>query len=153
MTTVRELILQNIKTTLEGISIANGYNNDFENVQRYDVHNSTLVNLPCIIMSVVGEEKQLSPHPFFTCTMRVSIDVFFTQAEDDTTSTYQYINSFLGDVEKAIMQDVYRGSLADNTIITGNEAFEIGEKTSFSGVIIDIEIQYKHKYNDPEARF
>jgi len=53
METVRERILQNIKTVLEGVTIANGYNFDFTpaTVQRWSMHGNRMVDMPMVVIS------------------------------------------------------------------------------------------------------
>ena len=53
METVRERILQNIKTTIEGVTVANGYNFDFtpQTVQRWSMHGNRMVDMPMVVIS------------------------------------------------------------------------------------------------------
>ncbi len=150
-TTVRENIIANIKTTLEGISIANGYDNDIANVQRWMQGGNNLRQVPCIILSAGSEIKTQEVHPVTTCKLDIIIDVWIRHDEaTDPRTTDAILNSFLGDVERAMMADIYRGGNAKNTIITGNMAFESTEGQPYAGIILETEILYRHLATNPK---
>jgi len=149
--TVRENILENLKATLEAISIANGYHNDIASVQRWRQSGNSLVLIPCIVINAGPEEKEPVPNPFTTCKFTVYLDVWTRQAQDDPQSTDTLLNSLLGDIEKALMIDYTRGSFAKDTNIKSNVLFETLEGQPQAGIIIELEIIYQHKQNDPEV--
>ena len=147
----RELIRQNIITTLEGITIASGFNNDIANVEGWKQRGNPLKNVPCIVVSLGRETKDPDPHPQATCTLPVFIDLWTRQGESDETETDQLLNSLLLDIEKAIMADETRGGYAENTIIRSNMPFETVEGQPHCGLIIELEIVYQHKLTDPAS--
>jgi hypothetical protein len=149
--TVRESILQNLKTTLEGISTANGYDNDIAGVQRWRQSGNSLLNVPCIVINAGPEEKEPVPNPFTTCKLTVYLDVWMRQDAADLQATDTLLNSLLGDVEKALMQDISRGGFAKDTNIKSNVLFETLEGQPQAGIIVELEIIYQHKQNDPEV--
>ena len=149
--TVRECILENIRTTLAGITTASGFNNDIQSVQRWRQQGNSLVAVPCIVINAGPEEKNPVPNPFMTCKFTVYLDVWTRQDESDSQSTDTILNSLLGDVEKAIMQDITRGNFAKDTNIKSNTLFETLEGQPYSGVVTELEIIYQHKQGDPEV--
>jgi len=151
METVRERILHNIKTSLEAVSIANGYNFDFtpQTVQRWSMHGNSMVNLPCIIISCGDEEEKSAPCPFEECTLSVYLDVFYVGDENDVISTDTYLNRLQGDIKKAILQDHTRGGEAVDTNVLGTTPFETTEGQHYAGIIIEVEIKYQHLRLDP----
>jgi hypothetical protein len=149
--TVRESILENLRTTLTGITAANGYHNDIASVQRWRQSGNSLLNVPCIVINAGPEEKAPSPNPFATCKFTVYLDVWIRQAQDDPQSTDTILNSLLGDVEKALMVDYTRGGYAKDMNIKSNVLFETLEGQPQAGIIIELEIVYQHKQNDPEV--
>jgi len=149
--TVREKILQNLKTTLEGITVANGYNFDFapETVQRWSMHGNSLVNLPAVIISCGDEGEQSVPYPFEECALSVYLDCFYVNDEDEAISTDTYLNRLQGDIKKAILADHTRGGHAVDTNVLGTTPFETTEGQHYAGIIIEVEIKYQHQRLDP----
>jgi hypothetical protein len=149
--TIRENILENLKTTLESISIASGYHNDIASVQRWRQSGNSLVAVPCIVINAGPEEKEPAPNPFTTCKLTVYLDAWIRQAQDDPQSTDTLLNSLLGDIEKALMLDYTRGGYAKDTNIKSNVLFETLEGQPQAGIIVELEIIYQHRQNDPES--
>lgn len=149
--TVRESILQNLKTALETILIANGYHNDIASVQRWRQSGNSLLNVPCIVINAGPEEKEPVPNPFTTCKFTVYLDVWMRQDAADLQPTDSLLNSLLGDIEKALMQDITRGGFAKDTNIKSNVLFETLEGQPQAGIVIELEIIYQHKQDDPEV--
>lgn len=149
--TVRESILENLKTTLETISTANGYHNDIASVQRWRQSGNSLLNVPCIVINAGPEEKEPNPNPFTTCRFTVYLDVWMRQDAGDLGSTDALLNSLLGDIEKVLMADYTRGGFAKDTNIKSNVLFETLEGQPQAGIIIELEIIYQHKQDDPEV--
>ena len=154
METVRERILQNIKTVLEGVTIVNGYNFDFttETVQRWSMHGNRMVDMPMVVVSPGDEEESSSPHPFEECLLAVYLDVFFVTDENDTVPTDTYLNRLQGDIKKAILADPTRGGDAVDTDILGTTPFETTEAQPYAGIIMELRIRYRHLRSDPTAK-
>ncbi|MDD5108297.1 MAG: hypothetical protein PHC29_02125 [Candidatus Omnitrophica bacterium] len=149
--TVRESILENLKTALETILISNGYHNDIASVQRWRQSGNSLLNVPCIVINAGPEEKEPSPNPFTTCRFTVYLDVWMRQDAADLQPTDSLLNSLLGDMEKALMADYTRGGFAKDTNIKSNVLFETLEGQPQAGIVIELEIIYQHKQDDPEV--
>ena len=149
--TVRESILEHLRTTLVGITTANGFYNDIQSVQRWRQQGNSLVAVPCIVINAGPEEKDPVPNPFMTCRFTVYLDVWARQDDADPQSTDTILNSLLGDVEKAVVFDITRGGFAKDTNIKSNTLFETLEGQPFSGVVMELEIIYQHKQGDPEV--
>ena len=148
--TIREQILENIKSTLETIRIANGYANDIASVQRWLQKGNIFRLIPCVIINAGPEEIEQTPNPLVTCRFTVYLDVFIRQEETDTISTDALLNSLLGDIEKALMVDYTRGGFAENTNIKSNMTFEAVEGQPNAGIVVELEIIYQHLITDPE---
>lgn len=149
--TVRESILENLRTTLTGVTVANGYQNDIASVQRWRQSGNSLVAVPCIVINAGPEEKEPVPNPFTTCRFTIYLDVWMRQDVSDLQPTDTLLNSLLGDIEKALMVDYTRGGFAKDTNIKSNVLFETLEGQPQAGIIIELEIIYQHKQNDPEV--
>jgi len=153
--TVRERILANLKTTLEGITVANGYNFDLtpQTVQRWSMHGNRMTDIPLVIISPGNEDEKSLPNAFEECELTVYLDVFFVNAQNDAVSSDTYLNRLLGDIKKAVLLDHTRGGEAIDTDAAGATPFETTEGQSFAGVIVELKIRYRHLRLDPTARF
>lgn len=154
METVRERILQNIKSTLEAVTIANGYNFDFtpETVQRWSMHGNRMVDMPMAVISPGDEDETSSPHPFEECVLTVYLDIFFINEENDPVATDTYLNRLQGDIKKAILIDPTCGGDAVDTDILGTTPFETTEAQPYAGIIMELRIRYRHLRSDPTLK-
>jgi len=149
MSLPRERILENIKTTLEQISVANGYNNDIESVQRWMQHGNSLFDMPCIIIAAASEEQHPGPAPLVSCSLAVELTLWYRQPENDNVSTDTRLNSLLEDVMRALYADYTRGGLAQDTEITAIMPFESVEGQPNTGLIIEVAVAYRYYRDNP----
>jgi len=154
METVRERILQNIKTVLEGVTIANGYNFDFTpaTVQRWSMHGNRMVDMPMVVISPGDEDESSMPNPFEECLLTLYLDIFFVNDENDPVSTDTYLNRLQGDIKKAILQDSTRAGNAVDTDVLGTTPFETTEAQPYAGIIMEVRVRYRHLRTDPTAK-
>jgi hypothetical protein len=149
MTAIREQILVNIKTTLEGISIANGYSNNISSVQRWRQKGNDFEATPFIILKTDTEQKFPYSDELYECDLRCFIEIG-TIDQSDASETAMC--SLLSDVEKALMIDITRGGLASDTVIIGNMPFPTSENQDYCGIIVNIQIKYQHYQTDPDIQ-
>lgn len=149
--TIREKILANIKTTLETITVANGYNKTIASVQRWKQSGNALKTVPCIIIGAGHEEYEDRPGFITSCKFSVMLDLWIRHNETvDNMSTDALLNIYLGDIKKALMVDHHRGGYAAATRIQTTVAFEgFEEGAPNAGLIVGVEIEYRHKTTDP----
>ncbi len=154
METVRERILQNIKTVLEGVTIANGYNFDFSpaTVQRWSMHGNRMVDMPMVVISPGDEDESSMPNPFEECLLTLYLDIFFVNDENDPVPTDTYLNRLQGDIKKAILQDSTRAGNAVDTDVLGTTPFETTEAQPYAGIIMEVRVRYRHLRTDPTAK-
>jgi hypothetical protein len=149
-TSIKEAILENIKTTLEAITVTkNGYNNTITSVQRWNKKGNDIRLIPTIVINVGPESKEPGPDPQTTCKLSVNLDVWTRQDDDATESSDTVLNSLDLDIEKALMADYTRGGYAEETSILSVVPFESAEGKLSFGLIIEVQILYKHKFTDP----
>lgn len=148
-TSIRESILENIKTVLEAITVVGGYNNDIESVQRWKQRGNITKDVPCIVINAGMEVKDPGPDPQSTCKFTVTLDVYMRQDDTDTTNSDTALNSLYLDIEKALMADYTRGGYAEETSIRSAVPFESVEGQPTFGIIIELEIMYRHSRTDP----
>jgi len=154
METVRERILQNIKSVLEGVTIANGYNFDFTpaTVQRWSMHGNRMVDMPMVVISPGDEDESSMPNPFEECLLTLYLDIFFVNDENDPVPTDTYLNRLQGDIKKAILQDSTRAGNAVDTDVLGTTPFETTEAQPYAGIIMEVRVRYRHLRTDPTAK-
>lgn len=154
METVRERILANIKSTLENITQANGYNFDFssQTVQRWSMHGNTPVDIPMIIITPGDEIEESSVHPFSECTLSVFLSVFYINDKNDAVPTDIYLNRLQGDIKKTVLLDYTRGGEAIDTDIVSTSPFVTTEGQHYAGLVIELKVKYRHLRNDPTRR-
>jgi hypothetical protein len=154
METIRERILQNIKTVLEGVTIANGYNFDFTpaTVQRWSMHGNRMVDMPMVVISPGDEDESSLPNPFEECLLTLYLDIFFVNEENDPVPTDTYLNRLQGDIKKAILQDSTRAGNAVDTDVLGTTPFETTEAQPYAGIIMEVRVRYRHLRTDPTAK-
>jgi len=148
---IRESILKNLKTTMQGITVANGYNYTIASVQRWESKGNNYQAVPCIVINSGPEDKEDGPEPQTTCRFTVFIEATHRQDDDSTESSDSIMSKLLVDIEKALTADITRGNYAENTKILGNIPFEVIEGQPAFGIIINLEIMYRHKNSDPTA--
>jgi len=115
----RELIIQNLKTTLEGIDGNDPYWTDVRSVKRVNTVPSDLEGeeKPGLLIMLPGAEESNEPkHNFHDVrTMKVGIvGIIDVQNESDETKG-QLVNRFIKDVSLAVMADVTREKKASMT--------------------------------------
>ncbi|MBI5050538.1 MAG: hypothetical protein HZC11_06665 [Nitrospirae bacterium] len=154
METIRERILANIKTTLEGITQGNGYNFDFasQTVQRWSMHGNTPVDIPMIIITPGDELEEPSVHPFSECTLSIFLSVFYINDKNDAVPTDTYLNRLQGDIKKVVLLDHTRGGEAIDTDIVSTSPFVTTEGQHYAGLVIELKVKYRHLRNDPTRR-
>lgn len=149
--TVREKILDNIKATLSGILIANGYDNDIASVQRWKQHGNDVLNEPFILVKADSEENIDDKFPLTTCKLTVILLLMIREDEDAVNDTDQTLNSLLGDIKRALKVDVTRGGFATDTRMGSNHPIPPDEGEPHAGMIIETEVHYRHRQTDPKA--
>lgn len=120
----RELILNDIETTLAAISVVGGFNYDIgvvtresENIEHYDI-----TDYPLAIISWNSEEKEGADvrwdcvEAFFTVIIRGAVYA--------TSGIETVLNKFLDDIEVALVTDPERSGTADGTAPIGITVYQ-----------------------------
>lgn len=141
----RELILKNIKTSLEVITAANGYNNTLTaaQVQRWNQHDNPKVTMPTMIINAGPEEFDPNPNPYYTSRFDVTIEIWHRQDERSTDPTDELLGAALDDLLRAMLADVTRGGNAIDTNIVSATPFEVVKGAANCGIVTEFQIQYR----------
>lgn len=148
---VREVIMKQIQTTLEGITVANGYANTMQSVQRFRQDGQVLTATPLCVLMEGGDNVQLDgPYPLITRHLTVSVVIIHRQDLDtDTRSASEVMNSLVADVLKAMHADFTRGGHALETSELGIGELDAEEGQPELVQTVGFQIGYRHRRDDP----
>jgi len=151
---IRELIMKDIKSTLESIDTADGYNYTMSErtVRRFNMRGQNFVDLPTYVIDMTQETEIPMISPKEKMRMSITISAYYVQKEDDDLDTGVYINMMLADIKKSLLVDPQRGTYAIETVITGADKFNTTDEQKYTGIIVGIDVQYQHAYGDPYTK-
>ena len=144
---IREKIMANVETTLEGITTAAGYNSTIQRVYRIRLAGLNIQEFPSIVVIPGREINAEEPVDRYTERLSFVLECWLKEASKDDIATQ--VNKLVADVQKALLVDYTRGGMAINTKLLGNEPFYNDVNAPYGGVDIEIEIHYRHQYSDP----
>lgn len=143
--------MKHVQTTLEGITVENGYANTLRSVQRFRQDGQELANLPAAILIEGGDDVDLNgPLELTSRTMTVSVVLIQQQDTDvDAQSASELMNSLIADVQRAMQVDHRRGGVAIDTTESGIGDMNVDEGQPELVQTIGYRIAYRHLRNDP----
>ena len=147
---IREQIVKNVVTTLEGITEALGFDITVASVQRSRRAGPTIHEFPTIL--VIEESEAILPQtegrgPLGKWTKLMSLGLVCWIENEEAGEA---VNQILANVEKALMADISRGNLAVLTNLVSNQSFITEDiDNPESGVTMVIEIRYRVQERDP----
>lgn len=144
---MREQVLAQIATTLEGVRKTAGYEIDVNQVARERWDLVQLQEFPAVVIAAQSEEKRGEPLGIYDVRMRVVLGLFL----HNTGSAQTELNQLLAAVEKALLVDTTRGGKAIDTTLIGNENVTGLIDESLAGIELTIEVRYRHGMQDPYA--
>lgn len=155
MPSVRENILGNLKTTIEGIAPggtpAAGYTTPIKQVFRWGMDGALLQDSPVVVLGDVNETYTQNSLQLLHRTMTVVLEGWHRVEFDADDTVGGVVTAFIADLEKALMVDVSRGGYASDTILKSNEAFVEAAGSPYLLVSVTAEIKYRSKLTDPAS--
>ena len=145
-----ESIAANIKTTIDGITVGNGFEQTLTGIRpsRNDLQKELAFDdLDCYIFQQNPEQlsqvisKDTRNQNFF-------LIIITRDADDDTDPMDTRKNQIWADVFRAMRVDRTRNSLAINTTM-GDFDFFTADDGSFSGVAMDVIVMYRTNQDNP----
>lgn len=150
---VRERIMKNIQAALQAITVANGYANTLNAVER--VLQQGQSTKPPMAYVIEGDDDA-NDGPLAGSTgltsrsLQVGVVLVVQQDTDiDARSASEVMNSLVADVQKKMQEDYRRGDLAVNTEETSVSAVQIDEGMSVLSCTVAYRIAYRHSRLDP----
>lgn len=153
VTTIRELCIQNIETTLEGITTGNGYDNNIGTVDRNNINPLQLRAYPAALIIPEFDDPETAiggasaPFGKTTRTFDVTIRLWVRGAKNPG----QVLELFIGDAQKAMMSDLTRGGNALATREQGIGNVYSDEASMERGADLLFKVTYRHALTNPAA--
>lgn len=153
---VRELIMKELQSTLEGIKVANGYSLTLTSVER-QLQRGQSFNPPQAYIferddRPIDSTQQDAGGVATERAMEVGVGLVVQQDEEtDARSASEDMNAVLADVQRVMQIDVQRGGHAINTEEIGITEIEIVEGQPALVASIAYEIRYRHLRTDPRV--
>ena len=142
---IAEKILANIKTTLEAITTAAGYNNTVQIVYRDPIAALDLQKYPAIFIAVGSDDTDPMAKSSAHRSLNLTLEIWIRPQKDLSKS----LESIRADVQKAMMVDVHRGANAVNTIERSSSYMLIMGEIPEGAIQIGYTMEYRTKIEDP----
>jgi hypothetical protein len=147
---LRELVMKNIKTTLATITTGGGYANTVASVQRYRTGGQSQTVFPMIIIREGAETSK--DEPLGKISHQLAVDLLLIVVHDpatDARESDEVMNSFLADVQKAMLTDRSRGGYAVDTKLLGSEPLDVEDSNTDVQQVCSWEVHYRHSNTNP----
>lgn len=152
---VRERIVQHIVTTLQGVTVANGYGHTLASVQRFHQGGQSTAETPlCVVMEGDDTVEQDGPlagaYGLTSRTLTVSLVLIHQHdVEGDARSSAEVMAALVQDIQKAMLVDHSRGGLALNTEELGVSELDVQDGQPELVHTVGYRIRYRHNRLDP----
>lgn len=146
MDAIKELILQDIETTLATINSDNAYTFSFAAIHRITSAPYTNPVFPFAIIAEINEVKEEgNPAQFTNCTLAITVQFWNSDCIDLSQAAIEIACS----IEKAVSQDPTRGGYAGDTDCVSHDTYAIDESSPYGGGSVNFVIRYRHRLGDP----
>lgn len=149
---VKEMILEDVQTTLLGIKIANGYHFDVLAVERYKIAGWQAYTFPTLAVVGVKEDKKAIEGGPARMDVKLALAVTCILTADPAADAEEEHNMLQLDVEAAMQVDVSRGGYAIDTTCLGDDLEIVEAQVPFFVSSILFEVRYRHSRTDPTVR-
>ena len=142
--TIVTQILDDIVSTLKGVTVSGGYNRNIRTALRTATSFTEMPRLDCVFVSADSETKEeLSGRS--QCLLTVTLTAF----AEDSNDTVAAAHDLGADIHKALYVDPTRSNLAIDTSVISVSYFGIEGNETVSGCTVELQILYRHDYGDP----
>lgn len=148
-TPIVEQIAENLKTTVAGITVANGYNQTLTPIRpkRNDWSDVAPVNGMVLISQDDDAPVDNAALSSIQFAQEFMMDCIVLDSDAVATSIDTRINQVKSDIRKAVMVDPTRGGLAIDTVIGPSAKFDDGN--GLTGITVTCIIVYRTNLTDP----
>ena len=147
---VREQIMKNMVSTLQAVTVANGYSTTFNGVERTLQYGQSAQAPMAYVLE--GDDEVVSEAPLGYLSRHFQVGIVLTIQQDeseDARSASEVMNAVIADVQKKLQEDERRGNLAVNTEEMAVSAVEIEEGLPVLRATLAYRITYRHGRLDP----
>lgn len=144
---IKEKILQDIEATLRGITLAAGYANDIGSVERGMVSPVEIQAFPAALIIPTADNPEAGPSSVKRRAFSLSLRLWVAVHKEASS----HLESFIADVERAMMVDPRRGALAFDTEEGNTTYLYLVEKEAQAGGEIEYTIYYRTQIGDPSV--
>lgn len=147
-TAIVELIAQNIVTTLQGVTIDNGYENTLIVERRKQAGNDPVRD--CLAVVYQGDPQEGDDKPLQRRSWIQPFHVLLCAVESDssTATIDARLNSLRADVEKALCAAPNRGGYAVDTHIR-TPSIATNAHGDVQAVVVNVDVEYRTAWNNP----
>jgi hypothetical protein len=152
---IKENIAVNIKAAINAITIVNGFNQDLTGIRpmRNDFKDVTPKDGTVLLKQLNPNKTDEQPEgPFVEWEQPYALMAIVLDGDDVTTTIDTRLNQVEADIQKKIMEDPFRGGSSGvvDTIILPSVEFDDGK--GFTGISVNIAVQYRTKIEDPYTK-
>lgn len=146
--TIPELIVENIRSTLVEMQTTAGFNFDWKHVYKY-LHSETVPDTPSALIETDEATGEPKAYPIWQGTLPVTVHGMHQcpHTEDDDPGAVGF--GMAGDVWRGMMADVTRGGNAYDTRLIGFDVLY-----PFPGwvyCVVRFEIDFQARLDDPQS--
>ena len=141
----KTLIVENLQTALQNITVANGYHRNVRTVSRLAKELSDAQGDAIFIAACREKKVPMST----TLRTEVTLTVMLAAIVYEQGDLAQAIDEIATDIEKAISVDESRGSKATSTNFVSVEDAATEGTDPLGSCLVEVEIVYRHRWGDP----
>ncbi len=147
-TPITEYIADNIKTAINAITFAAGFNQTLVAIRRNRVDfNDVAPEDGKVLIMQVEDEKSGQPVGCAEWVQKYLITAIVVDSDSATDSIETKMAKVRDDIRKKLVEDTTRGGYAIDTINGPCTPFDDGE--GFTGIILETDVQYRTSFSDP----
>jgi hypothetical protein len=148
---VKERVLQNIKSTLEGITVANGFGVNIAQVLRYRIAGYDVQEYPTLLVVGPKENKERRTGGYDKTDVTLYCDIEVLATNDSMEDSEEYHDLIMRDIEAALLQDETRGGIARDTDVLSTSFQAVNAQLPYALSIVSVKVTYAHLAKDPTA--
>ena len=141
----RETVLDSIKTTLESITTANGFNVTVAEVRRGAHTPDSFNQFPALALLNVTREREDFTGKQALATLHLRI---FGYVKVDAPGDYTELDKLLADVETALMSRTYNSYRSEADVGTV-QVYEGGAHDPDGAFVMEATVEYEYEMTDP----
>ncbi len=150
-TPIIDLIGGNINTTINNVTVANGYNYDLSCVRPSKSDIQTPWQDREVLVNQVEFEELEDEMGLENWQQFFLIVVWLRDSDTDTTPIDTRRNRIVADCEKELKKDLTRGGYGRDTNFHGGTMFDTDDG-ALGGIVLKISVDYATLYNDPYTK-